>query len=327
MRLENGTVITSFILFNVHSADTATIVTMTSAISRLVRLIDELVENDGDEECEIPGIRMSKSRVKTGPQTCLLTSGLCMVLQGDKSLQVGNESYQAGAGYGVMSSTDLPIKHMVTRADVDSPYLGIWVELDLKTVARLSAEVSPGARTCTNRQCLMIEPLDAGLLEALGRLLGLLHTPELREPLIPLIKQEIIVRLLNGPQGPLLRQLVAQGSNLQRINAVLAQLRQNFSAPVDIAELANLAHMSQSSFRQHFRIVTGMSPLQYLKQMRLLEARQLMLNQELDAATAGLRVGYESSSQFNREYARFFGEPPLRDIKRLRAGEEVSGLF
>lgn len=300
---------------------------MTSATDRLVWLIDELVENDGDEECIIPGVRLFKRREKTGPQACLLASGLGVVLQGDKRLQVGNESYQASAGHGVMSSADLPIQHMVTRADTGSPYLGVWLELDLKTVARLAADISPGARVCTNRQCLMIEPLDEGLLDALSRLLGLLQTPELREPLVPLIKQEIIVRLLNGPQGPLLRQLVTQGSNLQRINAVLAQLRQNFSAPVDITALANRAHMSQSSFRQYFRIVTGMSPLQYLKQMRLLEARQLMLTESLDAATAGLRVGYESPSQFNREYARFFGEPPLRDIKRLRAGDGPKGLL
>jgi transcriptional regulator GlxA family with amidase domain len=136
--------------------------------------------------------------------------------------------------------------------------------------------------------------------------------------LAPLIQQEITIRLLAGPHGRCLRQLVSAGSPGQRIAKTVVWLKQNFARAMDVKELAARAHMSATTFRQHFRTMTGVSPLQYQKQLRLQEARQLMLNQDLDAGRAGDRVGYESASQFSREYARLFGEPPQRDIRRLR---------
>ena len=168
---------------------------------------------------------------------------------------------------------------------------------------------------------LSIERLDESLTRALSRLLELLDQPALVALLAPLIKREIIIRLLAGPHGPQLQHLVADGSPSQKISKAVAWLKQNFAQPMQVDELAARVHMSPSTFRQHFRTITGTSPLQYQKQLRLQAARQLMLNQNMDAANASGLVGYESASQFSREYGRLFGAPPLQDVRRMRSVE------
>jgi transcriptional regulator GlxA family with amidase domain len=165
---------------------------------------------------------------------------------------------------------------------------------------------------------ISFKALDAVLLDALVRLVNLLAEPALIPRLAPLIQQEVTIRLLTGPHGPQLRHLVTSGSPGQQIAKAVAWLKQHFVEALHGDELADRAHMSPSTFRQHFRALTGVSPLQYQKQLRLQEARQLMLNESLDAGSAGGRVGYESASQFSREYSRLFGAPPQRDITRMR---------
>ena len=160
--------------------------------------------------------------------------------------------------------------------------------------------------------------LDDALLGALVRLVRLLEEPALVDRLAPLIQQEITIRLLTGPHGPQLQHLAANGSPSQQIAKAVAWLKQNFTRAIQVDDLAARVHMSPSTFRQHFRAITGTSPLQYQKQLRLQEARQLMLNQNVDAGNAGGLVGYESASQFSREYSRLFGAPPQQDVKRLR---------
>ena len=167
---------------------------------------------------------------------------------------------------------------------------------------------------------MALRPLDGAILDALIRLLRLLREGPLIAQLAPLIEQEIAARLLGGVDGAVLRQLAATGSPSQHIARTLAWLKVNFSATLRVDDLAAIAHMSPTTFHQHFRAVTAMSPLQYQKQLRLQEARQLMLNDHLDAGSAAVRVGYDSASQFSREYARLFGAPPLRDVQRLRRG-------
>jgi AraC-like DNA-binding protein len=159
--------------------------------------------------------------------------------------------------------------------------------------------------------------LDQGLLNAITRLASLVSEPQLIPLVAPLIKQEIIVRLLNSEHGPILRHLMAAGSPGQQIAKLITWLKRHYTENIAISDLADKAHMSESTFRQHFRAVAGMSPLQYLKHLRLQDARQLMLNEDIDAGSAALRVGYESASQFSREYTRLFGAPPLRDINAL----------
>jgi transcriptional regulator GlxA family with amidase domain len=168
-----------------------------------------------------------------------------------------------------------------------------------------------------------IERLDETLLDALVRLVELLSEPALVPRLAPLIQQEITIRLLTGPYGSQLQHLVASGSPSQQIAKAVAWLKQNFTHGLHVDDLAERTHMSPSTFRQHFRAITGMSPLQFQKQLRLQEARQLMLNQSLDAGNAGGLVGYESASQFSREYSRLFGAPPQRDIRRMRLSQTV----
>jgi AraC-like DNA-binding protein len=195
----------------------------------------------------------------------------------------------------------------------------MMLTLDVRSIVQMASEMDePRPRREDASRSVSFEVLDADLLDALVRLVRLLGQPALVPGLAPLIQQEIILRLLTGPHGPQLRRLVSAGSPSQQIAKAVAWLKQNFVETLDGDDLADRAHMSPSTFRQHFRALTGVSPLQYQKQLRLQEARQLMLNENLDAGSAGGRVGYESPSQFSREYRRLFGAPPQRDVSRMR---------
>jgi AraC-like DNA-binding protein len=195
----------------------------------------------------------------------------------------------------------------------------MMLTLDVRSILQMASEMdAPRSRRDDAHRSISFEALDAALLNALVRLVTLLDEPTLVPRLAPLIQQEITVRLLTGPHGPHLRRLVIAGSPGQQIAKVVAWLKQNFAQPLQGDDLADRAHMSPSTFRQHFRALTGVSPLQYQKQLRLQEARQLMLNENFDAGSAAGRVGYESASQFSREYSCLFGAPPQRDVTRMR---------
>jgi transcriptional regulator GlxA family with amidase domain len=186
-------------------------------------------------------------------------------------------------------------------------------ELDLPPLSRTQAP-----------RAISLSAQEAPLIDAMTRLVRLVHEPLLAGHIAPLIQHEIMVRLLTGPHAPCLRQLLAAGSNSHQVARAAAWLKQHFRTEVLMDELAATVHMSPSTFRQHFRSLTGMSPVQYQKQLRLQEARQLMLNQALDAHSTAARVGYESASQFSRDYSRLFGAPPQRDIKRMRDQAEAN---
>jgi AraC-like DNA-binding protein len=251
---------------------------------------------------------------------CIYALGIGITVQGSKRVMLGDEIFDYGPGQTLVTSVDLPVVSYVTRANAAEPYLAIGLALDGRTIAQVAAEMDFAAplRAASTR-AMSVVSLDEGLLAALSRLIRLLQEPPHLIPLIlPLIQQEIIVRLLHGEHGPMLRHLVTVGSPSQQIAKVIAWLKQHFTLDFPMDDLASKAHMSPSTFRQHFRAVAGMSPLQYMKQLRLQDARQLMLNEDIDAGSAAVRVGYESASQFSREYTRLFGAPPLRDIKRLQ---------
>ena len=219
----------------------------------------------------------------------------------------------------MLTTIDLPVVSHVTRASVREPFLGMMLTLDVRSIVQIASEMdAPRSRRDDVSGSISFKALDAALLDALIRLVTLLDEPALVPGLAPLVQQEITIRLLTGPHGSQLRRLVTAGSPSQQIAKAVAWLKQNFVDALHGDDLADRAHMSPSTFRQHFRALTGLSPLQYQKQLRLQEARQLMLNQNLDAGSAAGRVGYESASQFSREYNRLFGAPPQRDIKRLR---------
>jgi len=285
----------------------------------LASLVAEIAQTDGDYTTPMPELMIYRRSLATEPMPCIYGLGLAITVQGGKRVTLGNEVFDYGPGQSLITAVDLPVVSYVTRASSTEPYLGIRLELDARTIAKLATEIDfPSPLRESSVRAMSVVAMDEGLLEALIRLIRLLNQPTLSHQIAPLIQQEIAVRLLNGQHGLTLRHLVALGSPNQQIAKVITWLKQNFSSGVSMDDLASKAHMSPSTFRQHFRAVAGMSPLQYLKNLRLQEARQQMMNEELDAGSAAVRVGYESASQFSREYSRLFGEPPHRDIRRIK---------
>jgi AraC-like DNA-binding protein len=285
----------------------------------LVRAIERFAQTDGDYDTVIAALKLHRRAAPTEPLHCIYNLGLGVVAQGDKQVLIGEQSIDYGPGQSMLTTIDLPVVSHVTRASSREPFLGLMLTLDVRSILQIASEMdAPRARRDDAQRSISFETMDATLLDALTRLVNLLDEPALVPRLAPLIQQEITVRLLTGPHGPQLRHLVMAGSPGQQIAKVVAWLKQNFAQPLQGDDLAQRAHMSPSTFRQHFRALTGVSPLQYQKQLRLQEARQLMLNEGLDAGSAGGRVGYESPSQFSREYARLFGAPPQRDVTRMR---------
>jgi AraC-like DNA-binding protein len=289
------------------------------ATSVLARAIRRFAQTDGDHNTAIPALTLHRRKAPTEPLHCIYNLGLGVVAQGDKQVLLGGESIDYGPGQSMLTTIDLPVVSHVTRASVREPFLGMMLMLDVRAIVQIASDMDvPQSRRDDVYGSISFKALDAALLDALIRLVALLDEPALVPRLAPLIQQEITIRLLTGPHGPQLRRLVTAGSPSQQIAKAVAWLKQNFVEALHGDDLADRAHMSPSTFRQHFRALTGLSPLQYQKQLRLQEARQLMLNQDHDAGSAAGLVGYQSASQFSREYSRLFGAPPQRDIKRMR---------
>jgi AraC-like DNA-binding protein len=297
-------------------------VTTTTA---LARAISRIAQSDGDYPTAIPALSLHRRKIPTEPMHCICGLGLGIVAQGGKQVMLDGEVMGYGPRQSVLTTIDLPVVAHVTRASAREPFLGMMLTIEAHSIVQLAADIElTPMRKDQGYRSLSIETLDAALLDALVRLLALLEEPALLPQLAPLIQQEITLRLLVGPHGPCLRQLASAGSPGRQIAKTVAWLKQHYAQSVNVEELAVRAHMSPSTFRQHFRAITGVSPLPYRKQLRLHEARQLMLNQDLDAGNASGRVGYESASQFSREYSRLFGAPPQRDIRRMRVDQPSS---
>jgi AraC-like DNA-binding protein len=290
------------------------------AIAALARAIQSFAQSDGDHSTAIPQLSLHRRQGPTDPVHCIFNLGLGVVAQGDKQVMLAGEVIRYGPGQSMLTSIDLPVISHVARASVHEPLLGLMLRLNGRHIMQTAAamQLTPPPRAPAYRP-ISIEALDENLIGALVRMVRLLEEPALIQQLAPLIQQEITIRLLTGPHGPQLQHIVDNGSPSQQITKAVTWLQQNFARPLRVDDLAARAHMSSSTFRQHFRAVTGTSPLQYQKQLRLHEARHLMLNQNIDAGNAGGRVGYESASQFSREYSRLFGAPPQQDVRRLRA--------
>lgn len=285
----------------------------------LARLIARHTPGSGDFPSAVPNLTLHRRATPTSAIPCIYSLGLGVIAQGGKQVLLHDAVIDYQAGQGMLTSIDQPVVARVSRASVAEPFLGMMLTLDMQQILQTAAQMPPPLPSqATGHRSVVVDELEPGLLNALERLLGLLDEPVLIAQLAPLIQQEIIVRLLAGPHGRALQQLLAVGSPSQQIFRTVAWLKQNFTQPLRIDDLAQRAHMSASTFRQHFRAIIGVSPLQFHKQLRLQQARQLMLNQNLDAGRAAGLVGYESASQFSREYRRVFGAPPQRDIRRMR---------
>lgn len=293
------------------------------AISQLARAIAAVAQTDGDYFTAIPCLSLHRRKGPTEPLHCIFNLGLGVVAQGHKQALVGSEVVVYGPGQSMLTTIDLPVISHVTHASAQEPLLGMMLTLDKQEVAEIAADMQlPAPGRSSVFRPIGVERLDDQLINDLVRLIELLEQPLLLAPLVPLVRREIIVRLLAGPHGAQLLHMVTDGTPSQQISKAVSWLKQNFAQAVQVDDLAASVHMSPSTFRQHFRSITGTSPLQYQKQLRLQEARQLMLNQNMDAGSAGGLVGYESASQFSREYSRLFGAPPQQDVKRMRLAEK-----
>lgn len=285
----------------------------------LASLVTEIAQTDGDYGTSIPELMIYRRSLATEPMPCIYGLGLGITVQGGKRVTLGEEVFDYGPGQSLITAVDLPVVSYVTRASINEPYLGVRLELDARIIAKLAAEIDfPSPLKESSVRAMSVVAMDEALLEAIIRLIRLLKEPTLVSQIAPLIQEEIAVRLLSGQHGSTLRHLVALGSPNQQIAKVISWLKLNFAIDVSMDDLATKAHMSPSTFRHHFRAVAGMSPLQFLKNLRLQEARQQMMNEDIDAGSAAVRVGYESASQFSREYSRLFGAPPHRDIQRIK---------
>ncbi len=285
----------------------------------LVRLIERFTGQNGPQDTAIPGLMLFRATQPSEPLHCLYEPALGLVVQGRKKVLLGEETYHYGPSEYLVVSVDLPVIGQVTEASPEIPYLSLRLDLDPKEISTLLMDLPiPPAAPQPCPRCLSVSGLGVPLQDAVLRLLRLLDTPEDIPTLAPLVRREILYRLLRGEQCAQLRQIASSGTQGHRIGRAVNWLRQNFHQPLQIERLANEVNMSTSALHHHFKAMTAMSPLQFQKQLRLQEARRLMLVEAMDAASAGGRVGYESPSQFSREYSRLFGAPPLRDIARLR---------
>jgi len=264
----------------------------------------------------IRGLSLHRWETPTEPTSYMLPPSICLIGQGRKRLFLGEAAYVYDADRFLLTSVDLPVVTQIIEASAGRPYLGLTMELDLRAIAQLMLNNdAPRNRSSKKRLGVAVSDVSPPLLDAFSRLIDLLEHPEDIAALAPLVQQEIFYRLLTGEQGPRLRQITSAGNHAYQIARAIDWLKDNFNQPLRIEELADRVGMSTSAFHSHFRSTTAMSPLQFQKRIRLNEARRLMLAERLDASKAAFEVGYESPSQFSREYSRLFGLPPMRDIK------------
>ena len=268
---------------------------------------------------EVPEMKLSSFAAPTAATSLVYEPCLCVVAQGSKEVLLAGESYTMGPAQFLLVSVELPVDARVAEATSKTPYLGMQLSLDPKVVGDLLAEGTEVASTGPPERGLAVSSMDPKLLDAVDRLIGLLDEPQDIGPLAPLILREITHRVLTGPQGLRLRQAALAGAPAYRIAQAIRWLKDHFSDVLKVESLAKQVGLSTSSFHLHFKNVTAMTPLQYQKRMRLQEARRLMLGEKLDAAEAAFRVGYESASQFSREYRRMFGAPPRQDVEAVLA--------
>ena len=288
--------------------------------SELAELIGALCPVEGSHATEVKGLFLTRYSTTQIPRTSLQQAVFCVVAQGAKSIFVKERRLFYDPDNYLLVPLDLPLVGQLEEASPKKPFLGLSLVLDLGEITSLARELNLPPESATRLpEDLMVAAIDAELMDAVVRLTKLLKKPDQIPILAPLIRKEISYKLLLSEQGGLLRRMVSTSGTVQRVAAGLVWIQKNMTHPIRMAELAREMRMSPSAMYGCFRAVASMSPLQYQKQLRLQEARRLMIVESLDAGTVSQRVGYGSSSQFSREYRRFFGSPPIRDVERLRS--------
>jgi len=289
-------------------------------LAELAMLLLAHAPYDGSFDLRVPGLWVVKA---SSPHKAMIhgiqKASLCLVAQGAKSMFLGPDVINYSASRMLVTSVDVPVGAQVTVASSSVPFVCLKLELDVQKISELTPRVFPqGVSQLPTGPSLALCPVERDIIQAATRLMGLLGRPQDIELIAPLVVDEILVRLLQSPIGPRVAQLGKAESQLQRVSKAVSWVRTNYDQTLDVERLALLVNMSLSSFHQHFKAVTSMSPLQYQKVLRLQEARHLMLAKFMDAGTASRQVGYASASQFSREYRRYFGHAPLQDLSRLR---------
>ncbi len=285
----------------------------------MAQVLTEWTKDASDVTTPIPNLKFYRFENPTRPDYCMLEPSASLVIQGTKRALLGDDAYAYNINRFLITSLDLPSMMHIVEATPEKPYLGLMLKLDLRVLSEvmLQSGFTQPARSPSERGMFLGETTPV-LLREFSRLVGLLNEPAAVPVLAPLIEREIYYRLLTSDQCGRLWQMASVGSQSHRIARAVEWLRANYAQPLRIENLATHVQMSTSTFHQHFRSLTSMSPLQYQKWLRLNEARRLMLSEDRDVSTAAFSVGYESASQFSREYGRFFGSAPSRDIEGLR---------
>jgi AraC-like DNA-binding protein len=280
---------------------------------------------DGAHQTEVPALRLSRYSLPSELAAVVYEPCLCVVAQGAKEVSLEGEAYRYDPDQSLLVSVDLPASARVAEASPDRPCLMVRIALDMAAVGELLAGGLPAPPPAPSARGLGLCPLEPQLLDAVIRLVTLLDAPHDIGPLYPLVLREITYRVLTGPHGTRLRQIASTGVPAQRIARAIRYLKDHFAEPLSIEALAKEVRLGASAFHSHFKTVTALSPLQYQKRLRLQEARRLLLGAGLDAAEAAFRVGYESPSQFSREYRRLFGIPPGQDVAHFKNEVQLAG--
>lgn len=291
----------------------------------LVERIGRALHEDGTAE-PLKGLHVNRVSSPREPLHSVYDPAFCVIAQGSKEVFLGDERYQYDPYHYLLVTAALPIVAHVLDASRERPYLSLRLDLDPALVGAVMVEAGyPGRQKRAAVRAVDVSTLNGGLLDAVVRLVRLLDTPAEAAFLAPLITREIVYRLLQGEQGGRLYYMTIQSGHAHHMARAINLLRRNLDQPLRINDVARELGMSVSSFHHHFKAVTAMSPLQFQKQIRLQEARRLMLGEDLDAASAGYRVGYNDAAHFNREYKSVFGLPPIRDVERLREVARSNG--
>jgi AraC-like DNA-binding protein len=288
----------------------------TNDLAELAAVIERHTGVDAVHGTAVPALKLSRFSAPSDLAALVYEPCLCVVAQGAKEVVLAGEAYQLDPAHSLLVSVDLPVEARVVAASPVRPYLAVRLALDPAVVGELLADGTPLPGPAGRG--IAVTPVEPPLLDAVCRLVALLISPQDVTTLAPLALREITYRLLTGPQGWRLRQITSAGAPAQRIASALRWLKEHFAELLSIEALAKQVGMSPSAFHLHFKAVTALSPLQYQKRLRLHEARRLMLGEGLDAAEAAFRVGYESPSQFGREYRRMFGAPPRQNVAALK---------